>query len=200
MKNKYGIKDNELVFLYTGRLLPMKGVKELIQAFKKANCKTKSKLMIVGAAVSGSNNDTEYTLELKKIAQNENVIFTGYISNDELYKYYKISDIAVFPTIGEEGFGLVAVEAMHCGLPLIVTNSGGLVEVATDDCALKVENDENIVENLATKIDYLYKNDKLRKSMGQAAYENSKKFSSEQYYKNYIEVLKKIQKKEDNIN
>lgn len=195
LRAKYGLKDTDVVCCYAGRLLPEKGVKELIQAFLKIDNMPDCKLLIVGSAVSSLNKENQYTLELKKMSEEKGVVFTGYISNKEMYKYYQISDFAVFPSTCEEGFGLVCVEAMRSRLPLLVTNSGGMPEVVTDEFAFKVDLDEQMVENLYLKLIELFKNKALRKKMGDKAWEISSKFSSENYYKNFVETLKKIKEK-----
>lgn len=192
LKEKYGIKKDEIVFIYTGRLLEVKGVRELIKAFKMMPQKSKCKLIIVGSSVSGSSKITRYSEELIEIAKGENVIFTGYIPNNELYKYYNISDIAVFPTLCEEGFGLVAVEAMSRSLPLIVTNSGGMKEIVTDKCGIKVNIDENLVKNLSEKMSILAQDKELRTNMGKEGYKESQKYSDENYYNNFVDTLEKI--------
>lgn len=194
LKEKCGIKQDETVFIYTGRLLEEKGVRELIKAFKMMPEKSKCRLIIVGSTFSGSSKQTKYSEELKEIAKGENVVFTGYIPNGELYKYYSISDVAVFPTISEEGFGLVAVEAMSKKLPLIVTNSGGMKEIVTDKCGLKVDIVEDLVKNLSKKMSMLAKDKELRKRMGEEGYIESQKYSDRNYYNDFVDALEKIEK------
>ena len=111
-----------------------------------------------------------------------------------MYKYYSISDVAVFPTISEEGFGLVAVEAMSKKLPLIVTNSGGMKEIVTDKCGLKVDIDEDLVKNLSKKMSILAKDKELRKRMGEEGYIESQKYSDRNYYNDFVDALEKIEK------
>lgn len=192
LKEKYGIKEDEIVFIYTGRLLEEKGVKELISAFKMLEMKNKCKLLIIGSAVSGSSKHTTYSKELTEISNGENIIFTGYIPNNELYKFYSVADIAVFPTISEEGFGLVVVEAMSMGLPVIVTNSGGMKEIVTDKCGLKVDIDKNLIKNLTANMTILAQDKELRKHMGDEGYKEAQKYSDKNYYNDFVCTLEKI--------
>ena len=71
------------------------------------------------------------------------VIHVGYINNDELYKYYQIADMQAVPSMWEEAAGLVAIEGMASGLPLVVTRSGGMVEYVDEKCALTVDKEKN---------------------------------------------------------
>lgn len=154
LKNKLGIKD-EFIFIYTGRLIPVKGVKELILAFNNLVTKKENvKLLIVGGN-SDYRNTGNYVNELKRIANN-NVIFTGYIPADELYKYYSLANAQVVPSLWNEAFGLILLEGMYFNLPIIASNSGGMPEICGDS-ALYV-NRENIIPELEEKMKYIMEN------------------------------------------
>ena len=137
---------------------------------------------------------TDFDYELEELAKDvqDRIKFTGYIENNELYKIHNISDIAVVPSMWEELFGLVVVEAMSSGLPLIVTKSGGIPEIVDEECAFILEKDESLINNLAEKIDYLVENPEIREKMGLHGKENSKKFGMEHYMTNFYELMKKI--------
>lgn len=72
----------------------------------------------------------------------------GYIPNNALYRYYQASDLQVIPSLWKETAGIVAIEGMLSGLPLIVTRSGGMVEYVDETCAKILERDDRLVENL----------------------------------------------------
>ena len=122
----------------------------------------------------------------------DKIKFTGYIENNELYKIQNIADIAVVPSIWEEPFGLVVVENMAIGLPLVVTNMGGIPELVTEETAFVVENDENLISNFASKLDILIENTELRKKMGEAGRKRAELFSMENYLENFYNIMKKI--------
>lgn len=82
----------------------------------------------------------------------DRIRFTGYIENAELYQYYQCADMQVVPSMWEEAAGLVAIEGMLSGLPLVVTKSGGLVEYAPKEVAMQIERN-GIVENLKMAIE-----------------------------------------------
>ena len=86
--NKYNIGNNEIVILFSGRLIPQKGVKELIIAFTEICNQYKTRLVIIGNSGFGNQVTNEYDIELMQLAEktNEKIIFTGFIHNTELPK------------------------------------------------------------------------------------------------------------------
>ncbi len=104
-------------FLIVSALVPYKRVDIAIKCFNK----TGEKLIIVG---KGPNEN-----ELKKIAKS-NIEFVGWASDKELAKFYKNAKALIFP--GEEDFGIVPLEAMACGKPVIAFAKGGALETVID--------------------------------------------------------------------
>lgn len=193
LRQKYGIEKNDVVIMFIGRTIPKKGVKELILAFKKIKNINKAKILIVGSTNFGLEEKTEYDCELEQISEEikDKIKFTGYIENSELYKIQNIADIAVVPSVWEEPFGLVVVENMAAGLPLVVTNMGGIPEIVNNETAFIVDNDENLISNFASKLDILIENPELRIKMGEAGRKRAELFSSEKYLDDFYNLLKK---------
>lgn len=194
LREKFEIEKNDVVILFLGRTIPEKGVKELISALRKMKNLENCKLLIVGSANYGENKKTPYDYELEELSSDiqDKIKFTGYIENKDLYKIYNICDIAVVPSMWEELFGLVVVENMSASLPLIVTNSGGIPEIVDEKCAFIIDKDENLIGNLAEKLDYLTENPDVRKKMGLCGKERARNFSMEKYLDNFYNLMKKI--------
>lgn len=119
--------DGSKSVLFVGRLVEVKGVKYLIDAMEYVE----AKLYIVG-----TGPDEEM---LKKRAEkySNKVIFLGSKSHQELAALYASADVCVFPSIHasdgtEEGFGLVILEAMASGTPVVASRSGGIVDIIED--------------------------------------------------------------------
>ncbi len=195
LRNSYGIKKDDIVIIYCGRLMQEKGVKELILAIKQLKNRSKVKLLIVGSSNFGNKNKTKYEEELLEISKDikENIIFTGFIHNEDMYKIYKMADIAVVPSLWEDASPLVIVEQMASGLPIVSTISGGIPELVEDNAFL-VERDEKIVNNLAKNIDYLIGNPDKRNEMSEKGKILSEKLSVENFYKNFVELFEKLDK------
>ena len=196
IRNKYGIKENEKVIMYCGRIDEGKGVKELILAFKKINNIKDAKLIIVGSVAFGENTKTEFEKELEVISKDikDRIVFTGFVHNDDLYRIHNISDISIVPSKREEAFGLVVVESMASGLPLIVTKDGGIPEIVDNESAIILDLDEKLINNIANAIDYLIENQKEAKKMGEHGLNLSEKFSSKNFYNGLVNILNNLAK------
>ena len=184
--------------MFSGRTIPQKGVKELISSFKKMRNIEKCKLLIVGNANYSEQIETPYDRELKQMSMEiqDKIKFTGYIANQELYKIHRISDIAVVPSMWEELFGLVVVEDMCSGLPIIATKSGGIPEIVNEDCAYIVKKDSTLIDQMKEKLDYLVENPEVRKKMGEAGKRKAKEYGMKSYYNNFIDLVKSLNKGE----
>lgn len=194
LKRHYGITEEDTVIMFCGRTVAQKGIKELILALKRIENINNAKLLVVGNSIFGKNAKTEFESELAKISEEvkDKIIFTGFIHNNDLYKIHNISDIAVVPSISEEPFGLVIVEAMASGLPLIVTRAGGIPEIVNDKCAITIDRGEEMVKNLAKAIDKLIENPDQRRIMGMEGEKRCEKFSSSNFYDEFINIINKF--------
>lgn len=186
IKQNLKIRSQDIVILYTGRLVQEKGVKELIQAFN--NIKNDMyKLVIIGSIGSGLTGHNAFTNELYNLSRyNKNIIFTGYIRYDQMPVYYKIADVGVIPSIWEEPFALTVIEHLAAGHPVIITNSGAMPELINDEVACIVENDDNIINNLFNALLHVKKN---RKKMKDKCLIQAKKFDKSNYINKFLELL-----------
>ena len=146
IRDKYGIQDNDYVYLYSGRLVPEKGVKELITAFNMLNDKN-IKLLIIGSFGYGKNSKSDYLHDLSELSKNnKKVVFTGYIDYREISNYYHIANVGIIPSTWEEPFALTVIENLASGHPVIITDSGAMPEIVNDKCALIIKKTDIINE------------------------------------------------------
>lgn len=147
VRRQYGM-DNEIVFAYVGRIIPIKGVRELVEAFNKAG-RNNSKLLIVGSPDSGNE---KYYNEIKQLSGNS-VLFTGYVPHSELNRIYTAVDAVVVPSICNEAASLTVVESQQCGKFVIAANRGGISEYAIPAMTDLVEGmDDSFISNLISAI------------------------------------------------
>jgi glycosyltransferase involved in cell wall biosynthesis len=117
--------DNEKIILFMGRLVYEKGIQNLIAAMPKVlEHYHDAKLVIAG---KGGMID-ELRQEVNALGIGNKVCFAGYLNGTDVKKMYKCADISVFPSTYEP-FGIVAIEAMLSGTPVVVSDIGGLNEI-----------------------------------------------------------------------
>lgn len=142
--------ENEKIILYVGRLIPEKGVNVLLGAMPGVlRSNPEAKLVVVGEGY--------YRGELMRIADrmglSQKVYFTGYVDDETLKLLYRCASVAVFPSLYEP-FGIVALEAMASGTPVIVSDTGGLSEIVEHNISgFKVE--ANNSDSLVSAISYV---------------------------------------------
>ena len=125
------------------------------------------KAHIVGSSSFGSNRETDYINELKRNAPS-NVAFLPYRSGIALGDLFREADIFCSPSIWDEPFGLVNVEAFASALPVISTRGGGVSEIFADGGGILVE--RGSAEQLAGALRQLVEDTKLRSALGQQGY------------------------------
>ena len=186
---KLGIRRDDFVVLYVGRLIQVKGILELMQSVLSIN-DNHVKLLCIGSANFGKFAFSRYERKVRKLSEKNKhrIIFTGYVDNGEIHKYASMADVQCVPSLWEEAAGLVLIEAMAEGLPLIVTRSGGAMEYVDKDTASIIEKD-NIVENLKRAILYMKENPQVRNRMSENARIQSKKYDEIIYYKNFMGMI-----------
>lgn len=135
LKKKLGIPEKRKVIFFAGRLIPKKGIHVLIAAMERVireypGCC----LVIAGGSWFGNRQATLYINELRQqaAAVGKKIRFTNYVLPADLPLYYAMADVFVCPSQWDEPFGLVNVEAMACGVPVVAAARGGIPEIVTD--------------------------------------------------------------------
>jgi glycosyltransferase involved in cell wall biosynthesis len=174
-RNKTGIKDNFTV-LFVGRLIKKKGADLLLDIAKRLE---NIQFYFIGSGPEES--------AIKLAARNHaNIFFLGGVSNSDLHIYYNSADIYCIPSVYEEGFGRVGMEAVACGIPVVGSNRGGIGEALDETVSLLVEPS---VENLKKIIIDLYSDRekllKLKKNCRNYALKNFSKENIELILKHY---------------
>ena len=124
IKERYGVGEDKPVLLFVGRLDDKrKGLTFLLNAFRRMILKIDANLVVVG-----SGNQELYKRLSSTLGIGENVIFTGYVDDTTLAKFYSVCDVHVVPS-RLEGFGLTILEAMAAGKPVVATNIGAIPEI-----------------------------------------------------------------------
>lgn len=125
-KEKLGWEKNKKYILTIRRLVKRMGIDLYLDAINEID--TKGCNFIIGG-----KGELKEKLEIKAKNMEANIVFKGYIPDEEIELYYRAADLYFLPTIALEGFGLVTIEAMGHGTPVIATNIGGSKEIIFED-------------------------------------------------------------------
>lgn len=162
---KSDFKNKKPVVLFVGNIIKRKNVNSLLEAKKIA--KSDYNLVVVG--------DGPLLKQLKDKAEKENisdVYFTG--ARKDVEKIIPSADVLVLPSFSES-FGLVLIEALASGKPVIGSDVGGIKEIITSDVGLLI--DPNSPETIADAVDKIILNDEFRSNLASNARNRAKIFS-----------------------
>lgn len=122
---KFSVEEEDDIVFFVGRLVNEKGVQVLLESVPfVVSMHPSAKFIIAGEGPM----QEELTRKVQRLGIKDQVVFTGYISDEERNWLYKVARVAVFPSLYEP-FGIVALEAMAAGTPVLVSDTGGLAEI-----------------------------------------------------------------------
>ena len=193
-KQYLGLNPEDRMVLYVGRIEPLKGVSTLIEAMSCLKFKDQSgpvHLAIIGGEpdVTPEEMSTEMA-HLQKLsddlAMDQTVVFLGKRGQNTLPYYYSAAEVLVMPS-HYESFGMVALEAMACGTPVIASDVGGLGFLVQDgETGYTVPDGEP--DKLCEKLTLLLGDHALRERMGQRAVEVAQSYDWEKIAKQIVDV------------
>lgn len=147
--NKFHIQNHyHKIVCFAGKLTYIKGVDTLLQAASRYETDN------IATIIAGNGELYEQLNKLADSLKLKHVYFLGNVNHDTLRELYNISDVSIVPS-RKEAFGLVAIEALACGTPVIGTNQGGIPDFLIPEVGSLIEVDD--VSMLVTQIeDILY--------------------------------------------
>jgi len=188
-----GLKAHDRMVLYVGRIEPLKGVDTLIEAMSCLQWKEERPvhLAIIGGdpAVSPRQMSSEMA-RLQKLCDDlsvgQTVVFLGKRDQDKLPYYYSAAELVVMPS-HYESFGMVALEAMACGTPVIASEVGGLAYLVKDgETGFTIPDQEP--DTLCEKISWLLNDHDMHAAMSQRAVEYAQDYAWETISKQIVDV------------
>lgn len=184
---RYGIKDDEFLLLYVGRIAREKNLTMLFDAFKLVVDKhPNARLLLVGGGPA-LDETKRYTSETGLVGK---AIFAGMLKRKDIEPIYTSADAFAFPSTTETQ-GIAICEALSAGLPVVAANAGGIPEnVQNGVDGFLTEDDPH---EFADKIEFLVTHDADRKLMGDQARANASRFSIERmvddFEKYYFSII-----------
>ncbi|MFA7364938.1 MAG: glycosyltransferase family 1 protein [Patescibacteria group bacterium] len=182
--SKYNIKKDYI--LYLGTIEPRKNIVNLIKSYNILRDRGFSESLVL--AGSWGWKTKEISKEWLRSKYKEDIVFTGYISEDEKPAFYKNAKIFVYPSL-YEGFGFPPLEAMSFSVPVISSNNSSLPEVL-QDAALLVNSDKN--DELCEAMEFLLRDDNLRNNYIIKGKERCLDFSWEKTAMSYLNIFNKL--------
>jgi glycosyltransferase involved in cell wall biosynthesis len=164
--------------LYVGGISPNKNLAMLIQAFARCGARRQgAQLLLVGDYLSDGfkGNYAELQALVAQLEVGSQVVFAGFVPDEELCQLYNTCTVFVMPSL-DEGFGLPAIEAMACGRAVIVSSGNSLEEVVGDAGLIVDPHDR---EGLTAAMDRVFFGEELRQSLGERAIQRAREFSWE---------------------
>lgn len=185
------LPKNKKIILFKGRMVKEKGIIELIKAFSSIE-NNNLILLLVGSKNFGENRilKSKYEKELVALINNdERIVHVGYIPYENIPKLNKVAYACVVPSTWEEPAGLVLVEAIASETPSIISDSGGLPEYATGECAHIITRDKNFIDNLRKAIIEIVDNETYYKRLKVNTSKRRDFYNEERYYDELCQML-----------
>jgi len=191
LRAELDLGDRPVVF-FAGTIMPRKGVAELMQA---ASDVVEAGYDDVRFVLAGETDlDEEYLARVESITDSagieENVVFTGYLTDTDLLPAYKIADVFVLPSY-EEGFGMVVSEAMAAGTPPVASRINGIKQQVVDGTTGLLV-DPGAPDQLSAAITELLDDSEKRRSMGRRSQQRAQQFSWETITDQYIGLYENL--------
>ncbi len=190
------------VILHTGRFLPWKGILPAIKAMPRIVREVPDALMVMPGRAERVYKDAdeldEYDAQIDRFIEEHELqdhVHIQQYDREDIPRLTALADIVIYTTIGQEPFGLVPVEGMACGNPVVVTNSGGMVESVVDgETGFIIPRDEEALpEALADRIVQLLMDPELRGRMGARGRRRVEEhFDRRRMARDYIELSRRL--------
>lgn len=191
-RESLGFETDDFIMAFSGRLIPEKGILELVEAMNMLNAYPKIKLLVMGSSFYGNTDKKDsFILELKSRATGleGRIKFVGYVKHEMVPDYLQLADITVIPSTWDDPFPTTVLEGMAAGLPIITTYRGGIPEMVTNQNAIVIPFSGDFTGNLAKAILSLYNDKEGREYMGNVSRILSRRYSKEIYAKNFFDAL-----------
>jgi glycosyltransferase involved in cell wall biosynthesis len=189
-KENYFNQNKRKVILFVGRLAEKKGVTYLIEAMNHVD----AKLVIVGSGPL--ENELKIQAKVINVTYPERIVFIGSKTHDELREIYASADIFCAPSItakdgDKEGFGLVILEAMASGLPVVASYSGGIIDLITESKDGMFTEEKNSID-IANKLNQLIEDEDLYNNLCVNVRTTAERYDYEVIGKSYRDIIERI--------
>ncbi len=192
LRESLGLKPDDFVFVYSGRLAPQKGIFKLLEAFRSVKKERgNARLLVIGA--SGYAGSGQGIVGGNGSKDAEGVVFTGFVPYEKISQTLQAGDAAVIPSRWEEPFCLAYVECLCAGLPTLITDSGGMPEILGGGYGNIVPRGNGFCERLAGEmlrlLDSAETREKLATQAKKQICDEKTGFTKSRYFERFCEIL-----------
>lgn len=187
VRRKYGLSDRFI--LTVGSIEPRKNIPSLIRAYSELRRRgsIRHKLVICGS--KGWMNEHGRVMDLiGTLGAGDDVIFTGYVPDEDLPAVYTLADLFVYPSL-YEGFGLPPLEAMACGCPVIASNCSAIPEIVKDAGLLV---DPLDIDGISEAMQSVIEDEGLKCRLRAAGFARAREFSWERTAKETLKTYRAV--------
>jgi phosphatidylinositol alpha-mannosyltransferase len=181
-------KDGKLNMLFLGRLEKRKGLPYLLQAYAQVKARLPEVRLIIVGPDGGMRAGAEAFVRREGLTD---VVFTGYVSNGDLPRYYRTADIFCAPNTGNESFGIILLEAMAAGTPVVASNIEGFAYVVTHEKEGLLVPPRDAAA-LADALVQLLTDADCRREMGRGGQEKARQFSWDRVSQQVLALYQRV--------
>ena len=192
-KKELSLKDYRRILLFAGRLQPFKGLDLLLHAMTYLPNHGTTQLLVVGGNAGKADELAKMHSLVNKLGIRNMVAFVGAVEHEKMPAFYNAADICVIPSY-HESFGLVAVEALASGTPVVASRVGGLATIVKDGETGYLF-DERSAEALAAYLCLLMSENEIRLSMAKAARASVMKYNWSSTARRLLKVYQELSSK-----
>ncbi len=182
-------EGNPLQLLYVGRLVPFKGLQYVIRSLARIDSSLNVHLTVVGDGPSRE----DFHRESEELGVDGKITWIGAVPHDEVPKYFAGRDIFCFPSMNEAG-GIVVLEAMATGLPVVCLDRGGPGTIVDTNCGMKIEaiSPDQVVVEIAKAIEKIGKTPEVLNGYKKNALEKVKGYNWSALSPQMVEIYHSI--------
>lgn len=195
IKKRLRIQEEDETILFVGRLMKEKGIHLILDVLPRLIKEhPRLKLIIAGASRYGRNVATPYVRYIRRRTQKlgKHVVFTNFIPPSQIPVIYQLADMVVIPSLWQEPFGRVNLEAMASTKAVVASNRGGIPELIKHEENGFVVSLENYREELYESISKLLTSKELREEYGRRGLERVKDFTWSRTAEQYLSIFQML--------
>lgn len=201
LQEQYGLESRRVI-LHPARFLPWKGIVEALKGLPRVIREFPDVMLVMTGRAQRIYDDHDelamYDTEIDRTIRENGLdehVHIGTYDHGDIPQLTALSNVVIYTTVGDEPFGLVPVEAMACGVPVIVTNSGGLTESVVDgETGFVISKDEEkLPRELATRVIELLDDAALAEELGRRGREGAENgFDKKRTAQDFIRLSRQL--------